>query len=551
MLYRDICRTLSFYLWILLLPLSIPLCMAIYCEWIAGPSRYPQPPAAIALLMTMAFTAILGAILKLIGQKSSGQLFRREALLLVLMVYFLTPVISALPFYLNGTLANPIDALFEAVSGLTTTGATIMEAKNIDPATGRDLPIKKTIVTGQPTTYTYYGTIQPVIDPQTKQVLYTGLEAVSPALIFWRSLMQWLGGVGIIVLFVAILPALGVGGKVLFQTEITGPSKETMLPRIKETASQVWKIYLGLTLLEVLLLVATNSRMPLFDAITISLSTLSTGGFVPNNGGIPAYNSVYTDAIIIIFMIFGSINFSIYFFCMRGKFSKLKDSELRVFLLIILFSIFLATWQLIGTPKELLYANEPSGLFTFKESLRHGAFQVISAQTSTGFATLNFDAWPFAVQVLMLMLLLIGGMAGSTAGGIKIIRLQTCLKVLIYKIESIYRPDAVRTYRLGNTIIEDRAATSVLCFFMVITMLTVLGTFLFVLDHIDPETSLTTVGCMISNGGFAFRMGGPNETFAFLSDFSKILSFLWMIAGRLEYFAVLIIFLPAFWKTTY
>lgn len=536
-------------MWILLIPLSIPFFIAVYCEWIVGSEIYPQPPAAFAFFLTIILTTVLGVFFWFIGKHSTGHLYRREALLLVLLVYLLTPVIGSLPFFFNGTLSNPVDAVFEAVSGVTTTGASIMQAKKMNPGTGEEEPIKVSFVTGEKTTYTFYGTITPVIDPETGQVILSGLNAVSPALLFWRSFLQWLGGGGIIVLFVAILPALGVGGKILFQTEVTGPSKESMMPRIKETASKLWKIYLGLTILEIILLMLTNDAITFFDAVTISFSTISTGGFTVRDGGIAYFDSVYTDWVIIVFMILGSISFSIYFFCMRGKFGRLRDPELRLFLLIILFSVAIATWQLMGTTHHRLASTESVGNFNFWEALRYGAFQVISAQTSTGFTTANYNLWPFSVQVLMLVLFYVGGMAGSTAGGIKVIRQQTFFHIMLNKIESIYRPDTVRIYRIGTTTIDNRTATTVLCFFMVTASLAILGTFLLVLDGVDPETGLTTVSCMLNNTGIAFRMAA--DSFAYLSDWGKILSCFWMIAGRLEYFAVLIAFVPAFWKTTY
>ncbi len=551
MLYRDIVRTLAHYLWIMLIPLLIPFGIAIYCD-VAGPTLYPQPSAIFAFFFTMLITAATGALLWWLGRGGVGRLYRREGLLLVILIYLITPIIGGLPFYLNRTFDNPIDAYFEAVSGLTTTGATIIEGKRIDPSTGADLPLEMDITTGEKTThYTYYGTVDPVIDPETKQVLLTGVEAINPALVFWRSFMQWLGGGGVIVLFVAILPALGVGGKILFQMELSGPSKESIFPRIKETASQLWKVYLSLTIAQIFLLMVTNERVSLFDAITVSFSTLSTGGFTPKNTGIQAYQSAATDWVVIAFMILGSISFALYFFCMRGRFSRLKDPELRVFLLIILFAVAITTWQLIGHARHLIAMQGGEGSFHFFEALRYGAFQVISVQTSTGFSTANYDLWPFSIQTLMLILMFVGGMAGSTAGGIKVIRQQTFFRIMLNKIESIYRPDIVRTYRVGNATIDNRTATTVLCFIMVAASLTIIGTFLLVLDGVDPESALTGISCMINNVGIAFRAGGPTSSFAFLSNFGKLLSCIWMIAGRLEFFALLIAFVPAFWRTSY
>ncbi|MCB1180494.1 MAG: TrkH family potassium uptake protein [Chlamydiia bacterium] len=551
MLYRDICRTLSFFLWILLIPLTFPLGIAVYCQWIAGPEVYPQHPSLFAFFITIIITALLAFLCHLIGKSGTGHLFRREGLLLVIVIWFLTPLIGALPFWISQTLTNPFDAYFEAVSGFTTTGAGIMSAKEYD-ASGNEIPIRKTFLVGKAKTYEYYGNISPIRDPKTHEILLTGIDAVSPALLFWRALTQWLGGVGIIVLFVAILPALGVGGKVLYQSEVTGPTKESIAPRIKDTASQLWKIYLGLTLLQIFLLMITNAKMSFFDATTITFSTLSTGGFTPNNGSIAAYNNAYTDWIIVAFMIMGSISFSTYFFIMQGKFGRLKEPELRVFLAILLITALYASFSLVGMKKTLFAGRLPGGpsdTYTFWEALRYGTFQVVSMQTSTGFAIANYQWWPFSVQTMMLVQMFIGGMAGSTAGGLKVVRLQMYFRILVNKIEQIFRPDTIRTYRVGAAQIDQNVAITVLCFILIAATLTIIGTFALVMDGLDPETSLTSIANFLNNVGLAFRMAGPDYSFAFLSNFGKILSSVWMIAGRLEYFALLIIFVPDFWRT--
>lgn len=527
-----------------MIPLSIPLGIAYYCERIVGPESYPQLPCTTAFLITLIFTLLLGGMFWLIGRDSSRRIYRREALLLVLLVYLITPAISGLPFLLSNTLTNPVDAFFEAVSGLTTTGASSMEAKKYDPETHQEIAV------GIKAGYSYYGTIDPVLDPITETYL-EGLAAVNPSLLFWSSFMQWLGGMGIIVLFVAILPALGVGGKLIAQTEISA-TKESLFPRIKETASQLWKIYCSLTLLQILLLVATNRNISFFDASMISLATVSTGGYTPINGGIASFHSAATDVIVMIFMILGSISFPLYFYLTHGKIQRLRDPELKTFFVIITIAVTFATWQLIGTPKDALTSlGSTSGLFSFSEALRYGAFQVISAQTTTGFFTSNFDQWPSTIQLLIFILMFIGGMSGSTTGGIKIIRLQTFFKIMLNKIESIYRPDTVRMTRVGASLIDTQTGLTVLCYIMIAFSLTVIGTFLLVWDGVDPESSLTTIASMMNTMGFPFKSAGPTESFAFLSDFGKMISSIWMIAGRLEFFAVLVLFVPAFWKTTY
>lgn len=525
MLYREISRILSVFFFGLTLPLLFPLGIAFYHQWIAPT---PQPPCFWAFAGTILASCLLGLLFHLFGRRAKGTLYRREALLLVLLVYFLTPVIGGLPFFLSRTLTHPIDCYFEAVSGLTTTGATLMVAKQYDPLTDEERPITQTVEAGAKTVYSYMGTLKPVGK-------LTGIEAVSPAVILWRSMMQWLGGGGIVVLFVAILPALGIGGKILVQTELTGPSKESLTPRIKETASQLWKIYLGLTITEIFLLMITNKNLSFVNATALTFSTLSTGGFTPFNASVGALDNTASEWIILVFMILGSIGFSLYFYAMRGKFRRLNDPELKAFLAVILFSCLFATWQLLRS-------------MSFADAFRNGAFQVISAQTSTGFTTENYDVWPFPLQTLMLILMFVGGMAGSTAGGLKVVRHQISLRILLNKIESIFRPDTVRTFRLGETTIDSTSAMTVLCYILIGAALTIVGTLFLTLDGVDPETSLTTISCMINNVGIAFR--GASTSFAFLSDFGKILSSVWMIAGRLEFFALLIAFVPAYWRKT-
>lgn len=533
MLFKDIFRVLSIFFYILALPLLIPLGMAIYCEWIVGPQVYPQPPCALAFLLAILSSLCLGALFSYFSKGSIGKLYRREALLLVVLIYFLTPFVAAIPFFASQTLKNPLESYFEAISGITTTGATILEAKQYD-ASGREVLIHTSFLVGDEASYTFKGNIARVHDPKTGAFL-EGIDAVSPALIFWRSLMTWLGGGGIIVLMVAILPALGVGGKMLYQTEMSGPTKESLAPRVKETAGWVWRIYAGLTALQFLLLLITNSNMPVFDALTLSLSSISTGGFLPTSGGIQGYHSAATEWVLIAFMVVGSTNFFLYYYVLKGKWIRLNDPELKLFLLVILICSIFATYQLINT-------------YSLSESIRAATFQVVSIQSSTGFATANYDLWPFSIQTLLLVLMFIGGMAGSTSGGIKVVRTQAMVRVLISKVKTIFRPDAVQINRVGATSLSDHISLRILSFFMIVATLAVLGTFFLVVDGVDPETSLTTVGAMMNNVGAAFRMGGPTHSFAFLTDFGKTLSIVWMVAGRLEYFALLVLLVPDFWK---
>jgi trk system potassium uptake protein TrkH len=547
MSYREILHILSSYLYLLAVILCLPFFLAAYYQFRIELNTHPQPHSTAAFAYTIGICVGLAGLCAKGAGKTKTMLYRqREALICVVIIWFLTPAIGALPFILSGTLERFDQAYFEASSGFTTTGATILEAKQYDPSTGNEILIQRTNDGEQKTIYRFYGTVKPVIDSLTGKRLQ-GLEAVSRALLFWRSLMQWIGGMGIIVLFVAFLPELGVKGKFLFQTETPGPLKEGFKPRIKETALQLWKIYLGLTLLEIFLLLITNSNMSLFDATTLAFSTLSTGGFSVHSENIAYYQKTSTEWIILLFMILGSLNFSIYYSWLKGKFYRLFDPELIGFLLILSILGYFVAWHLRGMPILSLTGNF-MGTYSYNNALRIGLFQLVSFQTSTGFFVANYDAWPYIVQTVLLISMYLGGMSGSTAGGIKIIRLQILFQTLKTKIESIFQPKTIKITRIGEKEIDTSTTISVLCFFLMIIVMSVLGAFFYIWDQIDLETSLGLTACMINNTGLAFRVAGATGTMAFLSPFSNYLSSFLMILGRLEFYSVLAILFPAFWE---
>ncbi len=547
MLYRDISKILGYYFFGLSLAFLVPLYLCFYYLYLQDPILHPQPIETVPFLKSLTACILLGMGFYWYGRRSSGNLYHREGLFVVVAIWLLTPLVAGLPFFLSRTLENPYQAYFEAVSGLTATGTSVMEAKKYDPTTGKEIPIEYIERGVIDTVYEYKGTIAPVVDPDTKKPVLIGVEAVPRELLFWRSFIQFLGGGGIIVLFVAILPALGVGGKVLFQAEVSGPVKDSLTPRIKEGAKQVWKIYVGLTILQTLLLMWTNEAMPFFDALTISFATLATGGQSIKNANIGYYHNASTDWVIIIFMLLGSISFTFYYYILRGKFHRIFQAEFFLFLALILLSCFLTVWYLVGTEKVLL-TGEHSGIFSLGEAVRYGTFQMVSAHTTTGFYTADFDRWPYVIQLLMLIGMFIGGMSGSTAGGLKVVRIYMLFYIAKAKIESLFRPETVRNVRVGERQIDHSAMILVLVYFLVTIAVSVLGTLFYVMDGIDPETALGLVACMLNGGGMGFRADGPVHSCAFLSDFSLILSCILMILGRLEFFAILALFVPAFWK---
>lgn len=546
MLYREIFRFLGRYLIYFTLILLLPLGVAIYYEFCADPDLHPQAHSTFAFAATIAISLALASTFLYFGKNATGSLQRKESIFMVALIWILTAAVSSLPFLFSGTLNSSIDAFYEVMSGLTTTGSTIFHPKSYDPETGKELLLSIQSRTDAQTTYSFYGTIEPIVDATTGKVLATGVEAVGKALLFWRSFLQWLGGMGIVVLFITVLPALSMGGRFLFEAEMPGPTKDAMTPRIKETASLLWKLYLGLTSAQLILLLLTNPHLAFFDAINLTFSTISTGGFTIRNEGIAAYNSISLEWIVVIFMILGSINFSLYFHCLKGKIYRIYEPEFFVFLSSLLLSSILMTWVLWESPKILFTAS--NGLFSLAEAFRYGAFQAISAHTSTGFAIANYDLWPSAAQVLMLILIFIGGMSGSTAGGIKIARHCILFAVVAHKIESIFRPHAVRCLKIGQKEITDKTAITVMVFFAIFIAFSVVGTFLLVVDGVDPQTAMGIIASMINNAGIAFNGAGPTESCAFLSNFSKIISIIWMMLGRLEFFVLLVLLVPAFWR---
>jgi trk system potassium uptake protein TrkH len=542
MSYREISRTLGRYFLYLAAIVLIPLGVAITYEFFLEKTIYFSTPATFAFLETIAICLLCSQFFTFLSRKSTGTLYRRESILLVGLIWFFTTGIGALPFLFTQTIPSPVDAYFESMSGLSTTGATIIQSKVYD-ASGQEIAITAPNPLDPAMVYTFYGTVPPMRDPATHAVVKVGIEALGKPLLFWRSFLQWLGGMGIVALFIAVLPALSMGGKFLFETEIPGPTKEGMTPRIKETASLLWKIYLGLTVFQIVLLILTNPNMPFFDAVSLSLSTISTGGFTVRNDGLAGYNSFHTHWIITLFMIFGSINFTLYFHALRGKFYRLYEPELLSYILIVVFGCLLMTWNLWDTPK--FFSN---GVFSLKEAFVFGSLQSISTQTTTGYSLFNYDFWPFSCQLLMLILMYIGGMSGSTSGGIKVIRYVILLRIVKNKINTLFRPELVRSLKVGEKEISDKTAMTVLTFFCIVIALGLLGTYLLVLDNNDPMTAFGVVSSMISNSGLSIGGIGCNSSFAFLSSFSKIISILWMALGRLEYFSLLVLLVPAFWK---
>jgi trk system potassium uptake protein len=545
--FTEIFRLLSVYLKFLAGALCCPLIVSVYFEFFCKETMKIFPQSAMAFFQTILIALFLSVLFKFLGRKSEGKIFRKECLAAAVLIWFLTGAVGALPYWLSDTLSSPLDCYFESVSGLTTTGATVMHPKKYDEETGDEVNWDVVVEGGKiTTTYKFYGTVNPIRDSRGS-VLYSGIEAVSKGVLFWRSFSQWLGGMGIVVLFVAILPAFGVGSRVLMRSEVTGPVKEEVAPRIKESAAVLWKIYVGLTLGEVLILKLVNSTLPWFDAFTIAFSNLSTGGFTIKNGSIASYNHAGMEWVILLFMILGSINFTHYYYLLKGKLYKIFEPELFVYLISLLVGSFIMVLTLYLPEGGEIHSSGVEH-FSFGKALRYGIFQLVSAQTSTGFSTADYEMWPYLNQVLLFIVMYLGSMAGSTGGGMKIARHFLLAKFFFKELESVYRPEVVKGVKVGGAFIYNKVESAILGFFFSIVALSIIGTFLFIMDGLDPQTALGVNGCMINNVGIAFRAAGPSQSFAFLPAASTLISILWMILGRLEFLGVLVFFIPRFWK---
>lgn len=547
MLYFDLCALLSRYLFYFSFLFLLPLSIACTDRWIL--QKAPLHPHIISsFLYSILCTWALSACFALLGKRKRGRLYQREAILLVPLIWFISGFVGAFPFLFSKTLENPLDAYFESISGLTTTGASVMVAKQWNEESGEEQLIEKRAESLVSKSYFFYGTIHPVQDEQTGKILFEGIEAVDRSILFWRSFLQWIGGMGMVVLFVALFPLLGIGGKALYESEVPGPIKDSFTPKIRESSLILWKIYIFLSGLEVILLMSTNAKIGFVEACALTCSTLSTGGFTMTNASTGSYRNAVTEWITLCFMFLGSINFSLYFSFFKRKWRRIWDEELWLYLLTLLLGSSCLMFSLVGTKGELLSGEKVT--FSLKEAIRYGCYQYVSAQTSTGFATANYDLWAESSQFLMGVGMFLGGMAGSTGGGLKIIRYLLLCKCTFRQIHQLFHPKRVIPLRLNHRSIPHAVLFQVGSFFFIALFFSLLGTLLYLWSGVDLETAWGLNACMINNIGIAFRTAGPTDTFAFLSPMAKIISILWMVLGRLEFFFFLILFFPSFWKNT-
>lgn len=448
----------------------------------------------LAFLVSAVVTASTGGALWFRTRKQPGPMMRKESFLVVALAWSLASAFGALPYMLAGTFTSYVDAYFEAMSGFTTTGASVL----------------------------------------------ADIESQPHGILFWRDMTQWLGGLGIITLFIALFPLSRVGAagaSALFEDEVPAPQADRVTPRIRDTARALWLIYVVISGAEVLLLLLAG--MPLFDSIANTFGTMATGGYSPRNASIAHYKSPAIEWIVVLFMALAGANFGLYYMVWRGKVRHaLADTELRVYLGI------LAGCSLLVAVDLMVSGAYPSVV----EAIRSSTFQVVSMQTTTGFATADFDTWPWFSKSIILMVMFIGASSGSTGGALKVVRLVVVAKYAHRQLYAVFRPRAVLPLKLSGRVISDGTVRECVAFFILYQSIFLFSTLAVTAMGIDFITAISAVAATLGNVGPGLGQVGPTLNYASMPDLAKVLFTFDMFAGRLELWTVLILLRPAFWR---
>lgn len=418
-------------------------------------------------------------------------LSRRDGFGVVVFGWLSATLFGSLPYIFSGVIAHPVSAIFETMSGFTTTGASVL----------------------------------------------TNLESVPRGIHFWRALTHWFGGMGVLVLCVAILPFLGVGGMQIYRAEMPGPSKDRLTPRITTTAKLLWGVYALLTLSEALLLKLAGG-MDWFDAFCHTFGTMATGGFSTRSASIGAFDSAVVDTIIIVFMFLAGVNFSLHYHALTGKPGRyFRDPEFRFYLFFLLGASLFITFNIWF-----------DSALPFSRCLRDAAFTATSIMTTTGFCTADFDQWPNASRLLLVVMMFMGGCAGSTGGGMKIVRIFIMFKKMVRELKLFMRPSAVIQMKLGGKPVEQEIVSHISAFFAIFILIFATGSFIMTFFTPDLETAATSVIATLGNIGPGLNAVGATQNYAAVPPAGQAVLTLFMLLGRLELYTVLVLFLPSFWK---
>lgn len=450
---------------------------------------YNEPDKA-GIAISSAINIALGTLIIFLTRNASKDLGKREGFIIVSLVWILFAFLGSLPYIFTGAIPNLTDAFFETMSGFTTTGSSVLN----------------------------------------------NIESLPHGILFWRALTHWLGGMGIIVLSLAILPVFGIGGMQLYIAEVPGPTPDKISPRIRQTAAAMWLVYVLFTLIQTLLL--WIGKMPLFDAICHSFATMATGGFSTKQASVAFWPSPYIQYVIILFMFLAGTNFTLTYFVLRGKFKPLlKDEEFKYYGIFVLFFTLLI---FAGLLKWV-----PGGV---EESFRNALFWVVSVMTTTGFTTVDYLMWPPVLVILLFAVFFIGGSAGSTGGGLKVMRIVLLFKSGYYELKRMVHPNAVIPLKFNRHVVDSRIMNNVLAFAVLYMIIFGLSTVVLMIVEPDLETAMGAVASSLGNIGPGLGKVGPMFSYSEVHPFGKwFLSFL-MLLGRLELFTILVIFSPAFWK---
>lgn len=448
---------------------------------------YSEYNAALAFVIVAAGLAVLSLPMAIIKPKTT-EMYAREGLVIVAMLWIVLPIAGALPFVISGEIPRFADAFFESVSGFTTTGSTIL----------------------------------------------TDIESLSHGMIFWRSFSQWIGGMGILLFALAVFPS-SKDSLYLMRAECPGPQVSKLVPKGKNTAMYLYSIYGALTVVTCVLLCAGG--MPFFDSVCHALGTAATGGFGIKNAGVAYYNSAYIDGVITVMMILFGVNFNMFYFLLIKRFKDVaKNLELRVYLIILAASTL------------LISANIYHIFGTAGKSFRYAVFQVASVMTSTGFATSDFNQWPMFSQMILTVLMFIGACAGSTGGGFKVQRLVIIIKNTAKYFKKLLHPKSVNLVTSEDKAMDPDTVHGVHSYLGIYMLLIMASVLLISLDDCDFTTIFTSVVTCFNNIGPGLSKVGPMENFAFFSDFSKYVLSMDMLLGRLECLPMMILFVPSVWK---
>lgn len=446
-----------------------------------------QETAGFSFAAAMALCFLFGVPLT-VRKPKNIVFYTKEGFVSVSLSWIVLSVMGSLPFLFSGSITNPVDALFETVSGFTTTGASIL----------------------------------------------SDVEALPRCILFWRSFTHWIGGMGVLVFILSLLPLTGGYHMNLMKAESPGPSVEKLVPKIQSTAKILYSIYVAMTILEVLLLLAGN--MPLFDALTTTFGTAGTGGFGIKNDSMASY-SPYLQNVVTVFMILFGINFNFYFLLLMRKPKKaMKNEEVRCYLAIIAITISIITFNIRGLYPSIM------------EAFQQAAFQVGSIITTTGFATTDFNTWPQVSRTILVMLMFVGACAGSTGGGIKVSRFVILLKTVNKELHLFLHPKGVRKISMDGKVVEHEVVRSINVFMTAYVLVFAFSILLVGFDNHDLITNFTAVAATLNNIGPGLELVGPSQNFGLFSDPAKCVLIFDMLAGRLELFPLLLLFVKDTWK---